>query len=393
MTTRYLRPDVRVAVAIVVVLGVLFGALTLARAGHQRRAAVPIEVSRQWCGKDWQHARPGAQTLYVRNTGSVTVSVDLIDVKSGAVYGEIESLAENTTRPMRVVLGNGDFAFRCEPDGEPVLTGRAVRVTGARHPGQHAVAAVTKADMLEPLQQYQRYLDAGVRTLRADTDQLLRAAQSGDRAATERAWVRAHLQYGRLGAAYDAFGDLGDKIDTSAAGLPGGVHDPDFTGFHQIEYSLWHQAPMSQVTGQIQTLSGNVATLEGRLAHMQVQPRDYALRAHEIAEDAVRFELTGQRDYGSDTELATVSANLDGTVAALKPLRPLLRTRYPQLSQVDTWLARARADVARARRPDGSWTPLNQLSRQRRERINADMSELAEKLAPIASICTPRRTS
>ena len=33
--------------------------------------------------------------------------------------------------------------------------------------------------------------------------------------------VTAHLDYQRLGAAYDAFGDLGDAIDGLPAGIPG----------------------------------------------------------------------------------------------------------------------------------------------------------------------------
>ena len=37
-----------------------------------------------------------------------------------------------------------------------------------------------------------------------------------------------------------AFGDADGVINGTDAGLPGGVHDPDFTGFHRIEYGLWH---------------------------------------------------------------------------------------------------------------------------------------------------------
>jgi iron uptake system component EfeO len=46
-----------------------------------------------------------------------------------------------------------------------------------------------------------------------------------------------------------------------------------------------------------------------------------------------------------------------------------------------------------AHRPDGSWTPPAQLPRQDRQKLNAEVSELTELLAPIAAIAEPRRVS
>lgn len=41
-------------------------------------------------------------------------------------------------------------------------------------------------------------------------------------------------------------------------------------------------------------------------------PGDLPLRAHEILENALQFELTGDTDEGSGTNLATVDSNLAG---------------------------------------------------------------------------------
>jgi iron uptake system component EfeO len=71
----------------------------------------------------------------------------------------------------------------------------------------------------------------------------------------------------------------------------------------------------------------------------------------------------------------------------------LLAPRYPDLSKVDSWLTRTQTTLDAARRPDGSWTPLDRLPRKERQKLNADVSELTELLAPIAAIAEPRRVS
>jgi iron uptake system EfeUOB component EfeO/EfeM len=74
-------------------------------------------------------------------------------------------------------------------------------------------------------------------------------------------------------------------------------------------------------------------------------------------------------------------------------LRPLLVTRYPQLSDVDTWSARFGSLVEAQHQQDGAWTPIGQLTKATRERLDGTLSQLVELLAPIADITEPRRVS
>ncbi len=114
-----------------------------------------------------------------------------------------------------------------------------------------------------------------------------------------------------------------------------------------------------------------------------------SIRAHEITENALQFELTAQTDYGSHSNLATARANLDGTTEVLTILQPLIEPRYPQSAELQTWLTRTEADLAPAARN----TACTSLTTAQHERIDSDFSELAELLAPLASILEPRRAS
>jgi iron uptake system EfeUOB component EfeO/EfeM len=161
----------------------------------------------------------------------------------------------------------------------------------------------------------------------------------------------------------------------------------------RIEYGLWHgQAPASLASIGEQ-LGADVAGLRQDFPKEQTDPNDLPLRAHEIMENALQFELTGQADQGSGTELATIGANLDGTQAVLNALAPLMTKRYAGWPQVSTWIARTRALVAAGHRPDGTWIAPTALDRQTRMRLDAAVSQLVEVLAPIAAIGDVRRTS
>ncbi len=351
-----------------------------------------IEVSRSACGAGWSEPKPGQQTFRVHNTGSVTAEVDLIDPATGVIYGEIEGLGAGTTRPMPVNLGNGSYAFRCLPEDASAIVGPASQVSGGaeRSPG---VAPVTHDDLLGPLKTYEQHVTAGLVQLVTDTGVLKNTVHGGDRNASRAAWLTAHLTYERLGAAYDAFGDSDGALNGTTDGLPDGTADAGFTGFHRLEYGLWHNEDLGALTAVADQLDADAHSLQQSFGDSQVDGNDLGLRAHEIMENTLQFELTAKTDYGSGTNLATARANVDGTRAVLDVLRPLLTPRYPGLSKVDDWLNRTQSALDAMKRPDGNWTPVGQLTQPQRQKLNADVGELTELLAPIAAIAEPRRVS
>lgn len=354
-----------------------------------------ISITHTGCGNGWAAPHGGAQSLTLRNTDSVAGDADLVAVggpNNGKVYAEIEGMGAGTTDTMRVTLGPGGYAMRCAMEDLDPVTGPTVKVGGNATPNA-GVVPVTSTDLLAPLKAYQAYVGNGVAQLVARTDALAATVMSGNLAQARTAWLAAHLCYETLGAAYGAFGQYDRQINGTAAGLPGGVHDPGFTGFHRVEYGLWHgesAASLAKATDQLDTF---VRNLQHGLPQVQPQAVDIGLRAHEIMENTLRFELTGKTDYGSGTNLATANANLAGDREVVSVLRPLLTGRYPQLSDVDIWSNRFQALLTAQQHPDGSWPPVSQLSQQAREKLNGTLGQLAEYLAPIASITEPRRTT
>jgi iron uptake system component EfeO len=159
---------------------------------------------------------------------------------------------------------------------------------------------------------------------------------------------------------------------------------------HPLEYGLWNATSLTTLRPVATALLTSVRELQKTMADVQLDPHELSIRAHEITETALQFELTGESDFGSHSALATIRANLDGTQTVLDLIRSLLAPRYPGLARLDAALTDAKAEVDRLKH-GVSWPPLTALPTSARERLDSTVSELSEMLAPVASILEPRR--
>jgi iron uptake system component EfeO len=353
---------------------------------------ITVSVSR--CGAGWTDVSPGQKHFVLHNTDTRAGEVLLTDASTAAVYAEVEPVGPGSTANLDIALGSGRYTFRCAMEDEATVVGPAVTVPGHVRRPVEPVSAVTQADLITATKAYQDYVRGQIPVLVRLTTSLRGRIAARDLPGARRAWLPAHLEYERLGAAYDAFGDLDGEINGLPSGLPGGVHDPDWAGFHRIEYGLWHGSSAAALLGPAGALLTAVRRLGGDFASAQIDPLVLSIRAHEIAENALEFELTGRSDFGSGSGLATVSANLDGTRTVLGIIRPLLTSRYAALGVVQSMLTRTSADLAVLHPSSRAvWPALSSLSTRDRELLDADLSRLTELLAPIASILEPRRAS
>ncbi|WP_411123477.1 iron uptake transporter permease EfeU [Streptomyces sp. x-19] len=384
------RPAWLVPVAVVAVPAVVAGGIVAF--GTSKPAGAPtIAVSEKECGKGFTAPKPGRQTFQMQNTGDKTSEVYLVDPGTNAVYGEIEGLAPGTTRDLVATIAGGSYAWRCVPTGGTAVTSAPVRVSGGG--GAKAVVPVAEQDLAAPLRAYKQYVDHGLATLTDQTQKLSDDLAADDLDAARTDWLTAHRTYSSLGAAYGTFEDFDKKINGRADGLPGGVHDKDFAGFHRIEYGLWHGASAAELSGPAQQLHDDVVGLRKAFPTQAFDPGDLPLRTHEILENTLQFELTGDTDEGSGSNLATADANLAGTQELLNVLRPLIAKREPQL------LASIESDIARMQKllddahHDGTWTPVEKLDATTRQRLNGITGQLLEHLAPVPDLLEIRKSA
>ncbi|MFF6953912.1 iron uptake transporter permease EfeU [Streptomyces iakyrus] len=384
------RPAWLIPVAVVAVPALLAG-LVVALAHPEPTTGETVAVSETDCGQGFTAPEPGRQDFLMHNTGNQTSEVYLIDPSSNAVYGEIEGLAPGTTRDLVATVAGGTYAWRCVPADGRAVTSKAVRVGGAA--GAHAVVPVSERDLAAPLKAYRAYVDRGLAALVTQTRKLSDDIRAGRLGTARTDWLTAHRTYASLGAAYGTFEDFDQKIDGRPDGLPGGVHDKDFTGFLRIEYGLWHGEPAFGLKGVAQQLAEDSAGLRKAFPHQDFDSSDLPLRAHEILENTLQFELTGDTDQGSGTGLATADANLAGTRELLVVLKPLLTRRAPRLlPTVDADIARLQKLLDSAHHGTG-WTPVDRLDRTTKARLDGATGQLLEDLSPVPDLLEVRKSA
>ena len=163
-----------------------------------------------------------------------------------------------------------------------------------RNPGPAGdLEPLPTARFARPVAEYRAYSERQATAVAGQVSALTRALRAGDVAAAKTDWLAAYDDYLRLGAAYGALGKLDEEIDGDPGGLPGGVHDPHFTGLHRIEIGLWKGESPRKLLGPAAYLAAKVRRLRGVVRTIAIPPLVYATRAHEILEDAQRDMLSG----------------------------------------------------------------------------------------------------
>ena len=371
-------------VAVPVVLAVIFVMLVGGSGGSTTQS---IQVTQDACVPSWNAPPAGQSTFNIKNASTSATDIELVTHPGGLIVAEIEVLGPSTSRDLPVNLAEGEYQWRCVTGGEQA-TYSSVQTTsgGAVGQGSYAFAPVTIEEITPYLEQYRVYVGAQLKILDGQVVALKNAVDSGNREAAKNAWLPGQLTYHRIGAAYGAFGEDGDAVNGLAQSLPEGVNDPEFVGFHKIEYQLWSGAPMAQIKPQAADLVDAVRNLEKQLPKFTFDALEVVTRAHEILEDTQRFVVTGQDDYGSGTSYAHAVADTEGTRTLIGILAPMLETRQPTLvPTANPELDQLQAALIATKR-NGQWVPVSQMDLAVRMPTNAALGQVLETIAPIPDI-------
>jgi high-affinity iron transporter len=254
------------------------------------------------------------------------------------------------------------------------------------------VRRVTPVDYERPIAAYRRYVRGRLGTLGGQVAALRGAIARDDLGAARAAWMRADATYESIGAAYGAFGDLDAAVNGRPAGLPDGVRSPDFTGLHRVELALWGRRSTRDAARPAAQLARAVARMRAQVAKLAIDPLEYSLRAHEILEDGIHLQLSGQASPWSGAALVALRAEVRGTGVVLDTLEPLIARRdsTDALPQARRALRRLAIAIDGLERADGSLPRWDRLGQRDRERVDGLAAGAAEHLAYVPEMIDPR---
>jgi high-affinity iron transporter len=390
------RPWAVAGVLVVVPVVAAGGAIAaLPAASSASTAAATVTVTRTGCARGWTSAAAGAQTFTVDNQSGLPGEINLDDA-SGDIVAEIETIGPGTTAQLSATLYSGTYVFKCFMGSLPVTESEPVQVVGAGNAATAsptrgsavAIKPVTVGELAGPNKEYQAYAAGQLADLAQAVTRIQADLHRADMAAAKEDWLTAQLDWERVGASYDSFGQLGLAVDGLPDGLPAGVSDKNFTGLHRLEYGLWHGQSAATLLPVAATLAGNVAVVRQNLTSDDLagDPTDLPVRAHEILEDALRDHLSGIDDQGGGAAFAQTYADVDVTRAVLGYLAPLINTRQPGLPAI----AGSELDILQgallATRVNGQWESLAAASPAAREDVDAAIDAVLETLAAVPDL-------
>jgi high-affinity iron transporter len=366
-------------------LGVLGSGSAPAAAG----AATPtIVLSGSACGPEWNPPHSGQHLLDIENASRHAIyEVELVGENQVSVYGEVEMIAPGTTVPMDATLAPGRYSFECENYDGANLYSDTESVSGKPVAVAPSYKPVTAAQIDTAIQTYRHSLSPIMGQFETATDALESAVVSGNLSLAQSLWLTADLDWQRMGAVYDTFGKFDTEIDQSPLGLVGTVNSPHFTGLLRLEYGLWHGQSAGALTPVAEALDTDVHALVNAFPGLLMPNITLALRTHEILENTLQFQLTGELDEGSGDELALAWADVQGTQLSLAAIRALLQANDPRvLARLTAGLNQMAAAFTAYEQPDGSWTPLSALTTIQRERLDGQLGALLQELDRVPDV-------
>jgi iron uptake system EfeUOB component EfeO/EfeM len=236
---------------------------------------------------------------------------------------------------------------------------------------------VTPKDYAQPIATYKRYVRRQLGALLGEVAGLHGAIARRDLAGARATWLRADARYESIGAAYGAFGDLDAAVRDD---------------LHRGEVALWRRQSTRAADRSAAHLAGTVARLRERVATMTIDPLEYSLRAHEILEDGIHLQLSGQASPWSGSALVALRAEVKGTQVVLRTLAPIIERRDATgaLPQARKALARLATTLDGLERANGSLPRWDRLPQRSRELVDGVVAGAAEQLAYVPEIIDPR---
>ena len=228
--------------------------------------------------------------------------------------------------------------------------------------------------------------------LAADVTAIQGDLKGNDIAKAKADWLAAQLEWERVGASYDSFGQLGLNVDLLPTTLPLGVSDPGFIGLHRLEYGLWNGQSSPQIAKELlpvaTKLAANVAAVRKNLTSDDLagDPTQLPLRAHEILEDALRDHLSGIDDQGAGAAYAMTYADLQVDQVVVGELGPLISSREPGLLATITSQQAALARALLATQSVGHWLSPAGAPLAARQSVDSAIGALLETLSAVPDL-------
>ncbi|MDK4576652.1 iron uptake system protein EfeO [Kingella kingae] len=338
--------------------------------------AVQVAINDTACEPMELTVPSGQVEFQIQNNSSRKLEWEILN--GVMVVDERENIAPGLRDKMTVTLLPGEYAMTCgllnNPRGKLVVTDSGFKQAGGE---------ADLAKLAEPLAAYKKYVQAEAVELVSKTEAFVAAIKTGkqDEAKAMFADVRTH--YERIEPIAELFNELDPAIDAREDDFKQGPKDPEFTGFHRLEYALWIEKSVADVGAIADRLQDDVRKLKAEIDVLNFPPSKVVGGAAVLIEEVAGSKISGEEDRYSHTDLSDFQANMDGAQKIVDLFGPQIAEKNQALlDKVDANLKQVNEVLAKYRNGKGFQT-YDKLSDADHKALQAPINTLAEDLAQL----------
>jgi iron uptake system component EfeO len=216
-----------------------------------------------------------------------------------------------------------------------------------------SAAAEPNPKAVEAAASYKAYAIEQIGELVTAVKVLTDAVRAGDLKAAQDAYAPSRVPWERIEPLAGLIEEIDGKVDSRVDDFEG-PDDPEFTGWHRLEFLLFEKNTTDGGAPFADQLDKDIATLQKQFPGVEVPPVDVPNGAAELIEEVSQGKITGEEDRYSKTDLWDFDANLQGSQAAIDRLKPALGEVDPALlGKIDAGFSDIYGTLAPLRRGDG----------------------------------------
>ena len=375
---RALRWAVAGSVIVMIAAGGLFYyASKMAAAKRQaHHDEVTVTIHPHSCEPNALTVPAGHASFRIVNRSDRAVEWEILD--GVLVLEERENIAPGLSQVINANLLPGDYAITCGLLSNPRGT---LQVTPTAASEAAAKARPSMVAFIGPLSEFRVYLNTQSSALIKAVTALEQAIEAGDLNQAQALYVPARAAYQRIAPASQRLAELDNSINARADYFEKREQDPDFVGFHRIEYALFQQRNLDGLAPVAQRLVADVSTLKQQLLAQSLPPEQLvSILVRNLNTLADVRASSGEEERYSHTDLNGFAGNLFAARKVVDLLRPLLtQSAADVLPTIDSAIAALDAQLNGFTVKDG-YARYDTLSADQRKQIADKAKVLADAL-------------
>ncbi|MEP7457537.1 iron uptake system protein EfeO [Phyllobacterium sp. SB3] len=246
-----------------------------------------------------------------------------------------------------------------------------------------AAAEVAPLDLVGPIADYKIYVSENLEKLVADTKVFTDAVKAGDVDKAKSLFGSTRMSYEAIEPIAELFSDLDGSIDSRADDHEKAEKDPEFTGFHRIEYGLFAENSTKDLAPFADKLMADVTELNKRITELTLPPEKVVGGAAALMEEVAATKISGEEDRYSHTDLWDFKANFDGSRKIFDLVRPLIeKTDGEFITKVSGNFDKVDVTLSKYKKGDG-YELYDKLTEDDRAVLAAAVNTLAEDLSTL----------